>query len=130
MRAQLAAFLAQLQTAENLTVYKSDAVPGEGSRARHYVVVYSQTPSEYPETFAATSTTHGFRVALMHIGTSENEVLFDIEKSRGALRRVRLADTATPLRLRDHGPINPDEQTQDPRIYTATDVWSWADSIA
>lgn len=127
---QVAAFLAQIQTS-SARVYKADEVPDDkADRPRHYVVVYDQTPSEQLDTYGATSTTHGYTAAVMHVGTTTNEVLFDAEQTRAALRRVRLSDSATPLKLVDYSPVNPDEQTENLRIYTATDVWRWSDRLA
>lgn len=126
MRAEYAAFRSLLEAVPNLPIGDGTAPEPEPPL---YVVLYDQSPRLVAERMDASTSTSVLTVAVMQVGTSPNEVAWAVEKVEAALKRVRLTvgdRTSTPLKKISASAVRPEEGTNLPKWFTATDVWRCA----
>lgn len=130
MKSQFEAVKALLSAVPNLTIYKADDLPlSKIGRPKIYVVVYDQTPLHRDVRLDAQRGTLGWTYALLHVGSTTNEVRWAIQKTNDALSRVHpaVADhKSTPLKCISSSQLVQDPDVTQPTLWSATAVWRFA----
>jgi hypothetical protein len=126
IRTHHAAVAAALNGVSGLVHYQGQAA---FNPAPNYVVSYTDTGRPGAHVLSARSTSRGWRVATLYVGSTYANALRVAELTEGALLGVRLTIAGrecTPVKKESSRPVEPDPD--DASVFSGTDVWVFASS--